>query len=337
MSVPTQSSDSRHRLLGLWLLSAAALWLYAVQARASCVPPAAEVLWSYPAQGAQDVPTDATFWLLAVGSLPRASLEGRALALEQTGTFSAFTLSPGALTANKDYVLKLELPPSEGAQGATKSVEIAFRTGAGAGVTKPAAPTIVNSTQTVEALAASTCPEILAAQDCFDTGQSANKRFELAAQADALAYLVLNSYSGASNVWPSRCGAPTVRVHAAPELSRSCFTLQAIGKGGALGPETMHCPPAQASADAGTPVAEAAPTDARVATPVDSGPAPTPPTSTQTDTSGASAGTKKTAPPDPADDGCSLRRGRPRSFALWLLPLLALVTWQRRRARFRHR
>jgi hypothetical protein len=321
-------------LLGLWLLFAAALWLYAVQARASCTSPAAELLWSYPAQGAEDVPTDATFWLLAVGSQPRASLEGRALTLEQTGTFSAFTLSPGALTANKDYVLKLELPAPEGTQGSTKTVEIAFRTGAAAGATKPAAPAITNSTQTVEAVAASTCPEILAAQDCFDTGQNANKRFELAAQADTLGYLVLNSYTGASNVWPSRCGAPTVRVHAAPAPSRGCFTLQGIGKGGALGPETMHCAPTQADADAGTPAADAAPADAWVATPIDPGPAPTPPAPTATDAGTGSARMSSADTPEAADDGCSLRRGRPRSFAVWLLPLLALVTWQRRRARF---
>lgn len=52
-------------LLGFCLVLVAATWLCAMQARASCVPLPAQVVWSYPAEGAQDVATDALFWILA--------------------------------------------------------------------------------------------------------------------------------------------------------------------------------------------------------------------------------------------------------------------------------
>jgi hypothetical protein len=66
------------------LVSLALLPVQVRRAAASCFPPAMHaLLWSYPADGAVDVPTDATFWALtnhiAPAGRPRVTLDGRDL------------------------------------------------------------------------------------------------------------------------------------------------------------------------------------------------------------------------------------------------------------------
>src|SRR4051794_5087025 len=92
-------------------LAAASLWLVPGGAQASCFLPSLEVLWTYPADGDQDVPTNAVFWALATGwRSPDATIDGVPLAVNtQTGETPLGNLAP-----NQDHVLRLDYTSSQG-------------------------------------------------------------------------------------------------------------------------------------------------------------------------------------------------------------------------------
>jgi hypothetical protein len=234
-------------LLAFTLLSASGV-------RASCPVPAPQVLWSYPSSGARDVPLNIDLWVVSQGLQEfTATLNGEALTMDFHARLAAH-MGPPELTANTDYVLRL----AYGVSGETPSeesplIEIAFRTGerrAG----EPAAPSVMSH---VERMGDSVeqCNDVLYAQGCFDTGQSALLSFEVAG-SDVEAWLVeTTSPSTLNAAWPAGCGMPTILSHGVP--ADACFNVQAIGDGGQLSPSVEYCPflnpqptPGDAGADA---------------------------------------------------------------------------------------
>jgi len=208
-------------------------------ARASCASPPLDLLWAYPEDGATDVPTNAVFWLVNSrwSALPTATLDG--VELEPVSvTFGGSKIEPGQLEPNTDYVLALDYGEHDADAGEASSVRIAFGTGSGP-ADRPPAPRVSSSSTSDTRPATELCRKVLAAQDCFDTGQDTLLTFEVE-DDEAIAWLVLEDYLGESTVWPASCGEPSLMVGGAATVR--CKDVSAIGPGGVLGATTRYCP-----------------------------------------------------------------------------------------------
>ena len=227
---------------GLALMCLAMLSTGASLARASCVaPPQLEILWSYPENGMQTVPTDAVFWALTStwGAQPVATLNGVALVAQNTGTFSAYRMQP-VLEPGREYVWVLDYAGVPGISPGSKTrFEITFKTGSAAISDTVPLPTVSEHALRVGTPEGQLCAEIIGAQDCFDTGQSLLLGFAVSQTDDTLGWSVTSGYQGASTIWPARCGDPTLYVR--PSTSRQCFQIQRIGAGGRLSRAVEHC------------------------------------------------------------------------------------------------
>jgi hypothetical protein len=218
-----------------WLAALALSALSPAPALAKCRTPPLEFLWSYPADGAVDVPTNAQFWALTPypWTPPVASLNGVPLTVVvEEGARGTAHGSLGALEPLHDYVLRLDyggVRPQEDA-GAPRVVEITFRTGAGP-AERLVAPPMRGHPERNE-LAGAQCPEVVRAQDCYDTGPNVLLTFDVSAPR-AVGWLV------DGRVLPARCGRPVAFVG---RYGRDlCFQIQALGPGGFESAATEYC------------------------------------------------------------------------------------------------
>jgi hypothetical protein len=268
------------------------LWLLSSPAAADCGPPPFELLWTYPENGAVDVPTNAVLRSLAsTWQMPRVTLDGVDVPVAPSDEHEGLPL--GTLMPNHDYRLRLDYAsPTDVDAGAARVAEITFRTGAGP-ATKPP-PVALASTQRASSSGesfASPCPEVVAAQDCFDQGQDTLLTFDVPPSSGP-GYLV------DGELWPARCGDPMLFTSEYAATSR-CHEVRAIGPGGLLSDVTRACPP---------PVSDAG-TDASIA-------------ATQSITA--------TAQPATASDSCSVDASKSsRGLSVWLL--LGVGLWFTRR------
>jgi len=277
-------------------------------ATASCKEPALALLWSYPANGDTNVPTNALLWALSsTWRVPSVTLDGAPLTVPGEGVGS---VSLGALAPQHDYVLRLEYMSAWQVDAGSSSFEIRFRTGDGPATKLPAVP--VAGVQRASGYDQSPCPDVVRAQDCFDTGQDTLFTFDVS-DPRAIGWLIRNE------VWPARCGKPSYYGYHAPP--QPCFDVRAIGTGGVLGDATQHClevPDAGASArspgtnDDGPEAARPARADSDAGAPGREG-------------ATALSSPSTTASPNAANEAsCSVARGTNASRALgWLLFLLA--------------
>lgn len=158
-------------------------------ARASCLAPEPGLLWSYPANGAIEVPIDAD--LFVTGELYGApTLAGEPLPRMATGVYDL-----GPLVPQTRYEVRWD--------GAV----IAFTTGDRASPLprEPAADVLV----TRNPIAFAGCPLVLP-QGCFDTGQHTSVRFDAGLAMAWLLDVVSCDGTVRQMVWPSGCGAPVV-------------------------------------------------------------------------------------------------------------------------------
>lgn len=292
-----------HGTRGLLAVGAAlsALSLLPLYARADCSLPPFEVLWTYPENGAVDVPTNAVLHdLSTTWGVPRVTLDGVDVPAPQADRREGIPL--GALLPNHDYVLQLDYGlPSDGDAGAAKVARVAFRTGAGpATVPPPATVSTVHRGSSPDASAASPCPNVVAAQDCFDMGQNTLLTFDVPETSGP-------GYTVDGELWPARCGDPSLFVYEDATNAR-CHDVRVIGAGGLLSEPTRACP--APSSDAGAEAFVGA----------DASPAvPQPATAT--------------AAPNDDSDSCAVSpRARERSLSVWLLLGVASL-FARRRAR----
>jgi len=223
------------RPAGVLALVAFAVALTASAVRASCVGSTLKLLWAYPADGTQDVPTNAQFWIVTSvwGAVPKVTLNGVGLAVS-TVTFGAVRIDPGTLQPNTDYDLHVDYTDAVRSPGAL--FDLAFRTSEQPVQAPDAAA--VSGYHTSDDLNVAGCPDVLNAQDCFDTGPRKLLTLELP-DAQPLGWLVQTDYLGASAVWPAHCGNPTLSLLANP--LHDCFDVYAIGAGGVLGHATHYC------------------------------------------------------------------------------------------------
>ena len=222
----------------IWLAGLIGWWCWPpAAADANCIAPALEILWSYPQDGASDIPIDAEFWVSTShwGIDPTVTLNGTVLQLEDTGTFSTFRIHPGKLDASTAYTLELTFnrPDAE-----TDTRRIEFTTGDRAREPALAAPTVTRIRSARTGFTSHECAAVIQAQDCFDTGQNTLVTLELHDLDAPRAWLITTGYPGTSNVWPQRCGAPAIFSHNGPA---PCFEVSAIGDGGSLGDVARTC------------------------------------------------------------------------------------------------
>ncbi|MDB4987298.1 MAG: hypothetical protein JWN04_2476 [Myxococcaceae bacterium] len=216
-------------------LAAAVLWLAPREASASCAAPPLKVLWTYPADGDQAVPTNAVFWALATGwRTANVTIDGAPLpALSALGERAL-----GDLTPNQEHVLRLDYASElDDDAGSSEAFEIHFRTGDGPAARVPA-PSFAG-VERASSIIDSTCPEVVHAQDCFDTGQNTLLSFEVTAPQ-------VIGWIAEGKLWPAQCGSPALFI-TEPVSTERCFEVQPLGPGGLIGDSVRYCAPALAA------------------------------------------------------------------------------------------
>lgn len=178
-------------------------------AHASCVWPAPDVIWSYPAQDEIDVPLDADLLLVTEGM--RADepimLDGEPLtaASDVPGHYDLGLLQP-----NTTYTVAIAAMD----QSAGRTVEHSwqFTTGDARGMDeRPDAVTILSaSSRQLESFDDVPCPRALYANTCFDTGVPVLEAFETDIDAELWAVESVRPDGGDSSwtLYPGECGQP---------------------------------------------------------------------------------------------------------------------------------
>lgn len=245
----TMTHNQRSTITAMLCL-AAGLWTLAApsNASASCVPPDPAIVWSYPAEGATDVPVDARIFLrLNTYSRPTSiTVNGMVVNWAGAGATVEDMFSPGPLTPNTAYLVTTTATGPEG----PVTLELRFTTGTGMAA---AVETPVLSNLRLDPYEAPsvphTCPAVLEAQDCFDTGQ------DVVVRADATGnptLWVLWSYPAGDAgpvaprllaSWPGECGAPSYVTHRDRfEMDPSCLRVTAVGANGEISQSNFLCP-----------------------------------------------------------------------------------------------
>jgi hypothetical protein len=293
------------------------------------------VLWTYPADGAVDVPTNTQLLVSdEFGSTP--SLNGKTLSMSRDGAFDLGELAPYTT-----YRVTWPPPISGGAQA------ISFTTGGG--------PSLQSAPATPEPLQVRRAPSdyeycpLVRSQGCFDTG--APVRASFAPSEDAIAWLVESSSCDgtARMVWPAECGPPVIESYDA----RICVRLRATDGVHMSESTRMICSLPSPAPDGSTRATSSScigvdfpPTGALLLTSKDDVPCSSDGTSACVDPTpsppAVSEPTPMAAPPtdvvtEPRSaDGCSVGRPGARSGAPWLALAIAAAS-VRSRQRGAHR
>jgi hypothetical protein len=160
--------------------------IFTTTAWADCAAPP-PVVWSYPADGATGVPTDADF--LVLGTASSVEIDGRVI--ERTPTDYAIDL--GELEPSTEYTLQI----GEGVGADVAPEPITFTTGSGAGVVELPKPD------------AATCQAIFSWQGCFDTGAPDVVEIEVDYAGEEPLYVLYSEDVGVwrpVTLWPRGCG-----------------------------------------------------------------------------------------------------------------------------------
>jgi hypothetical protein len=198
-------------------------------AYASCAEPPAKLVWSYPEDGASDVPTNAHIFY-------ETSLGSRVQEVSVNGVVLSTTVPPGGpfglapvLEPNTAYVVGLKIRE-------TDHLTFSFKTGAGIAGGGPPAPFEVKGITPAPTRELSPrCAEAVAAMDCFDTGQNTHLIFNT--DASPVAFFVSSRSLPWNMSWPGQCGAPEVFV-------RECagpYTIYAVSATGETSVSEVDC------------------------------------------------------------------------------------------------
>lgn len=228
----------------LALASAAALLLGAAEALASCAQPQPRAAWTFPADGATDVPLDARLLVLPTyGDLTvTATVDGAAAATatESTSDLLQFTLPGLEPGSNHAVVLRLR---GSAPDAPWLEQKLQFTVGTASLGPPPGAATVRgHSRTTADGHLSAACAPLLPAQECHDTGEDTHLRFDaVASGSPAVAWLIGPPGAHADTfVWPTACGLPQVKVRARED---GCFSLRAVDAAGRIGLAGQHCVP----------------------------------------------------------------------------------------------
>ncbi|HEY0712930.1 MAG TPA: hypothetical protein VGF45_09675 [Polyangia bacterium] len=205
------------------------------EVEASCAAPPAKIVWSYPADGATDVPTNAGVFVLPSlwQHIPaQITVNGVVVPRSEIPFGYRPTLAP-----NTKYVV--ELPATYYAP--EPKLSFTFTTGAGVvPFPKIAVPTVDRVTLARQRPLSAACTEVWQATGCFDTGQDTHAIFETVGRP--LFWLVQQvptrvGETPTPTLWPASCGDPELYVQGtwAASSGRACpgrFQLRAVGANG---------------------------------------------------------------------------------------------------------
>ncbi len=239
------------------LLAFALLAASPALAHAACEQSEPRILWSFPAEAAKEVPTNATFWAIAsLGSTPRAWLDGVELT-PASRTANAASFRPAELAPNRSHLLELDAA-SEGATSAGR-VSVRFTTGAGPATPSTGPITLGEDPDAARASGQAMCREVLAANGCYDAGEDTEMVFD--SPERPVLWLTEIRAEGSSEkeltAWPGDCGGPRV-ITFANAVNERCFELVAIDRVGGERRSGESCP-APAASLCGTPGAPVLP------------------------------------------------------------------------------
>jgi hypothetical protein len=218
----------RKRDLGLAMAcsaTVAALLLSGSTARASCVAPVREIVWSYPADGEKNVPTNARVFLLTTyGAFEPGTIAINGQPLSREPGDSRAGLGP-ALAPLTEYVVTLSQ-----ASSSEPTLSFRFETGMGpVAAPLPAVPVVERQTRLTVRAFSPMCAAAWHAMDCFDTGQDTHLVFETASRP--LLFYVEPLASGLlpwSMAWPGVCGDPEVFIRSGGPPCTGPFRLHAV-------------------------------------------------------------------------------------------------------------
>ena len=225
-------------VLATWLATMAGLLSPA--AHADCEDPAAEVLWSYPKHGAENIPIDVQVRILPQPA--QLELDGRVLEIAPDLSFD-----PGLLEPATRHSLRVTHYTGE-------SEVLEFSTGAQSSTGETEPPLEIRALESTLEEGFSfdgMCGQVLLLQGCPDTDgfQIFTALLETESNA-APAYVIRAPYDGGEEVflWPRECGNPQ---HLTIASGRHCLSVQAAGAAGPLASETEACTGDHANGAAG--------------------------------------------------------------------------------------
>jgi MYXO-CTERM domain-containing protein len=222
-------------------------------ANATCNAPDPKLVWSSPADGATDVPTNAAIWLLLANwhRPPEIALNGVPVPVAEI----PFLYRPAVLEPRTHYEVKLTATPDS----AQTLVELTwgFTTGEGpSSLEAPAPPEIdrVSATQSRELDAI--CTAVWS--DCYDTLQDTHLLFHDAGPVpltwviERVAQRPEQGETSTFRLWPSICGTPEIYVRAGGVAScAGSYRIYAADVTGATAGRDVPCPLAKPATKGG--------------------------------------------------------------------------------------
>jgi hypothetical protein len=206
----------------------------AAPARAACLEEAAEVLWSLPAPGDIDVPSNTKIWIVT-------SLISRGLLVEVDGVAAQrdsehlAPFDPGSLAPGEHSVDVSVFEPD-----GTRSLIQSFTFTSSETIEDVAsAPRASRIERVSERPLSDACARALRASDCFDSGQDTHFVVDATEARGHLVTASFVDYPGElqRKIWPGECGSPEAFLGGAgPEV---CIDVATIGFAGVSAPTTV--------------------------------------------------------------------------------------------------
>jgi len=223
-------------------------------AYASCVAPAPEILWTYPADGQTDVSIWSELYVaVPMGVTVQGSANGEELNPTEDG-LARFVWSKG-LEPNTEYKVHLlvnsSFPSEDPNIPASITQDLVFTTGAGS---NPPGNPAFEPQVTVYGLEEGfshlneLCQSIVSSADCYDTGQDSFLTLQ-AEDPDAIGWLIDRTDAEGnqywSRYWPAECGHPGVFLHSSDVEADTvgCYALRALHGDGIGARYPMSCDP----------------------------------------------------------------------------------------------
>jgi hypothetical protein len=228
------------------ILTLAAATAAAGHAHAKCVLPVPSIVWSFPADGATDVPTNARVVVLTsmAGQTPAKIVVN---GVPVSASSVPYSFEP-VLEPNKEHVVTF-------AVGLSQPVQLGFRFTTGAGpapAPAPGRPKVERQTTSTTRDLSPACAAALQVSGCFDTGENTHLVFETTSRP--LYWLIERKPGGtgdwqAPTLWPGECGSPEDFIHdhqlrgfdptryrlTAVTLAGQTAATEVVGPGGGLG------------------------------------------------------------------------------------------------------
>lgn len=211
-------------------------------ADAACSIDESTVHWSFPEDGATDVPTNATFWAIAsLGSQPRAWLDG----VELTATMrseNAGSFKPPELAPYRNYLLEFETSV-EDPSIVQRRISVRFTTGPGPATALTGPITLGDDPDMARASSQPFCREVLFSNGCYGAGQDTELVFDSPERPVVWLTEISSEESSSVHVtaWPGACGGPRV-ITFKDAVGEHCFELIAIDQVGGERRSGKSCP-----------------------------------------------------------------------------------------------